>query len=168
MKTIITAIVFAMFTVPALADARPSTAKHLACVEAEAAKLPPYPFMNSGSMTKDDRTAQFGAYFDKETAALQRCFSENDVRLLAEANYLVSLALSRCGGGARNKEVIELGQGSRVPFFGRHEDATAFEYKATINRMNADPNGPVVARFCQGVIDRFGPKGVDWPGLYVP
>jgi hypothetical protein len=167
-KTIITATVIAMFTVPALADDRPSTAKHLACVEAEAAKLPPNPLTKSDSLTKDELTAQFGAYVDKETAAMQRCFSEKDVRLLAEANYLVGLATSRCGGGARNKEVIELGQGSRVPFFGRHEDAIALEYKATIDRMNADPDGPVVARFCQGVTDRFGPKGVDWSGLYVP
>jgi hypothetical protein len=168
MKTIITATVFAMFTVPALADGKPSTTKHLACIKAEAARLPPNPLTTSRNLTKDEWTAQFGAYVDKETAAMQRCFSENDVRLLAEANYLVSLATSRCGGGARNEEIIELGQGSRVPLFGRHEDATALEYKPTVDRMNADPSGPVVARFCQGVIDRFGPKGVDWSGLYVP
>ena len=170
MKTIIAVTALAQFTSSALADDRPSTAKHLACVEAIEAALPKDMRVarESESMKGDEFEARFGVDIAKETAAVERCFSEKDVRLLAEANYLVGLAVSRCGGVARNKEVIELGQGTRVPFFGRHEDATADEYKDTNDRMNADPNGPIVARFCQGVIDRFGPKGVDWPGLYLP
>ena len=158
MKSIIAAAVLSVAATSAFGDERPNTAKHLACVEAETAKLPPNPLAKSESMTKGELDAQFSAYVDKETAALQRCYSEKEVRILAEANYLIGLAVSRCGGVLRNKEVIEFGQGPRLELFGRHEDATAVEYKDTNERMNAEPNGQVVARFCQGIIDRFGPN----------
>ncbi len=171
MKTIITATALALFVTSALANDKPSTAKHIACVLAGEAKLSPRPPEQSEKMTKDEREANssaFSAWVKLETAAFQRCFSEREVRLLAEADYVIDLAVSRCGGVKRNKEVIEFGNMSRVVLFGRQQDATENEYKDTNERMSADPSGPVVARFCQGVIDRFGPKGVEWLGLYSP
>ena len=105
-----------------------------------------------------------------EAKIWEKCWSIEDMQTLGEANFLVPWAESICGGHRTKNYTAAFDQteNAHLAAFFESEQETRRTNATRMQDLAERKRSDEARRFCNGIVDTFGPKGVRWPGLFMP